>query len=253
MLRPSSKTKTFGGACRWLVASLAVVALLAAAPAHAAPVQFAQFNETTANQPFSFTNNGGTSGTIAYNSATPITFNFTAATGLSTADRTATLSISSLLPGPSTFTPATGLSVLDQQITQPTVLKITEVGGPSPGANLLTLTFTGDIVGRVGGSNASLAGGDNTGQLVQYTSDFLTFMQPGNSYLLGLSQITPGLSLGAGNFLNSFIANIQGAFTANVIAGVPAPTSVTMFGTGIIAASVLTLRQRKRLAKVNKN
>jgi hypothetical protein len=252
MLRPRSKTKTFGGARRWLVASLAVVALLAAAPAHAAPIQFAQFNEIAATQPFSFTNNGS-SGTISYSSATQITFNFTAATGLSTADRTATLSFSSLLPGPSTFTPATGVGVLDQQITQPTVLKITEVGGPNPGANLLTMTFTGDIVGRTGGSNASLAGGDNTGQLVQYTSDFLTFTQPGNSYLLGLSTITPTLSIGAGNFLASFIANIQGAFTGNVVAGVPAPTSVAMFGTGIVAASVLTLRQRKRLAKVNKS
>jgi hypothetical protein len=252
MLRPSSKTKTFGGARRWLVASLAVVALLAAAPAHAAPVQFAQFNEVTANQPFSFTNNGGTSGTIAYNSATPITFNFTAASGLSTADRNATLSFSA---GPSTFTPGfpLGAGVLDQPISNLNTLKITEVGGPNPGANLLTMTFTGDIVGRAGGSNASLAGGDDTGQVVIFSSDLLTFAQPGNSYLLGLSQISPGLSLGAGNFLNNFIANIQGAFTANVIAGVPAPTSVAMFGTGIVAASVLTFRQRKRLAKVNKS
>jgi hypothetical protein len=252
MLQPSSKTKTFGGARRWLVASFAVVALLAAGPVHAAPITFANFNETVSNTPFAFTNNGGTSGTISYNSATPITFNFTAPTGLSTADRTATLSISA---GPSTFTPGfpLGAGVLDQPISNLVTLKITEVGGPNPGANLLTMMFTGDITGRAGGSIASLQGADNTGQVVIFSSDLLTFAQPGNSYILGLSQITPGLSLGAGNFLNSFLANINGQFSANIIAGVPAPTSVAMFGTGIVAASVLTLRQRKRLAKVNKS
>ena len=69
MLRFRSMMKTFGGIRRWLVASLVVTAALAVvAPAQAAPVQFAQFNQTAANQPFSFTNNGGVSGTAAYNS-----------------------------------------------------------------------------------------------------------------------------------------------------------------------------------------
>jgi len=213
------------------------LALVASAPAFAAPYQFAQFNQTAANQPFSFTNNGGTSGTLAYNSATPVTFNFTGETGLGTFDRAATLT----LTGPPTFTPGfpLGGGFVDQPVSSPLTLKITEVGG----ANLLTMVFTGDITGR--GPTGSIAGADTTGQVVTYPSDFLTFVQPGNSYQLGLDTINPGLSLGPGNFLNSFISNIQGQFSSNTVA-VPAPTSVILYGTGLAATMVIAHRVRRK-------
>jgi hypothetical protein len=243
MLRSILKIRTLG---RALVASLAIVALLAATPAQAAAVQFAQFDQTQANQPFSFTNNGGTSGTVAYNSATTVSFNFTSLTGLSTVDRTGTLTLS----GAPTFTPGFSLGggFVDQPLSSPLTLKITEIGGPNPGANLLTMFFTGDITGR--GPVGSISGADTTGQVVTYSSDLLTFSQPGNSFVLGLDTINPGLSLGAGNFLNNFIANASGQFTANFNA-VPAPSSVVMYGTGMAATLVVAHRvRRKRLARI---
>lgn len=230
-------TEALGG-IRRLVAPLAVVAMMAAS-ASAAPVEFADFNSPANGQAFRFTNNGGTSGSISVASA-PINFNFTAATGLSTADRSALLTITG-----NTFTPATALGggFIDQPISNISTLSIT-----SGGQNLLTMTFTGDIIGR--NANASLLGSDTSGQVVQFTSDFLTFQQPGNSYNLSLAAISPNLSIGAGGFLNSFLASINGQFTANIVS-VPAPGSIAMFGTGIAAALVVAT-QRKRFAKLNK-
>jgi len=237
-----AKTVSIGGVRRWLTAPLVVAALAVATPASAASVEFADFNAPNANQPFHFTNNGA-SGTIS--ASATVSFNFTAASGMSTVDRPATLTISG-----TTFTPAVPLpgSFVDQRISGPATLSLTEIG---TGKNLLTLAFTGDLVGRLGSPSASLSGADTSGDTVTYTSDFLTFMQPGNSYNLGLANITPILSIGPGNFLNTFIANVNGQFTGMVQA-VPAPTSVAMLGTGLVAAAVLAT-QRKRLAKLNRS
>ena len=238
-----TKTVTFGGVRRWLTAPLVVAALAVGAPASAASVEFADFNAPGLNQPFNFTNNGGTSGTISVSSA-PVTFNFTAATGLSTADRQAILTITG-----TTFTPAIALGggFLDQRISGPASLSLIEVG---TGKNLLSYSFTGDIVGKAGSPNASLSGADTTGDTVTFTSDFLTFMQPGNSYNLSLAGVSPTLSLGPGSVLNTFAANVNGQFLAMLVA-VPAPSSVAMLGTGLVAAVVLAT-QRKRLAKLNR-
>jgi len=242
MLQFGSLTETLGG-IRRLVAPLAVVAMMAAS-ASAAPVEFGTFNSPNGGQEFSFTNNGGTSGTIT--ASAPVTFNFTAASGMSTVDRQAILTING-----TTFTPANALpgSFVDQRISGPASLSLIEVG---TGKNLLSITaFTGDIIGKLGSPNAALSGADTSGDTVTFTSDFLTFMQPGNSYNLGLAGITPVLSIGPGGFLNTFLANVNGQFSAMVFA-VPAPTSVAMLGTGLVAAAVLAT-QRKRLAKLNRS
>jgi len=233
---------------RWLGAALAFAAVALATPAFAAPVDFATFNQPNVGlSPFSFTNNGGVSGTIAYNPAVQVNFNFTSATGLSTVDRAASVTIS---PGPSTFTPAVSIGgFLDQPLNNLPQLKFTEIG---TGKNLLTMTFTGDIVGRPGASVGSITGDDMTGQVVIFTSDYLTFNTPGNSYVLSLQSISPTLSLGAGGFLSSFTANIGGQFRANIVA-VPQPTSVAMFGTGLVATAIVARRQRRRLAAVNRS
>jgi len=238
-----TKTVTFGGVRRWLTAPLVVAALAVATPASAASVEFADFNAPGANLPFKFTNNGN-GATIS--ASAPVTFNFTAASGLGTGDHQATLTISG-----NTFTPSVALpgSFVDQNISGPASLSLIEVG---TGKNLLSMTiFSGDIVGKLGSPNAGLTGSDMTGDTVVFTSDFLTFMQPGNSYNLALAGITPALSIGPGGFLNTFAANVNGQFSAMLVA-VPAPTSVAMLGTGLVAAVVLAT-QRKRLAKLNRS
>jgi hypothetical protein len=214
---------------------------------HAAPFEFADVNLVNANLPFTFTNNGGTSGTISMMSA-PVTFNFTTQSGLSTVDHQATLTLqisSAFPPGtPSTFTPASSFGpVLDQPIPNLMTMSIIEDG---TGLNLLTMQFTGDLIGRANTPNASLSGADNTGQAVQFTSSFGSFMQPGNSFLLGLGTITPVFSLGAGGFVNSFSSNMNGQFTAN-FSPVPEPAAAVLFGLGVAGAAFVRFRRFIRL------
>jgi len=229
---------------------LSLVIALGAAPLaviQAAPFEFADVNLLNANSPFIFTNNGGTSGSISILSA-PVTFNFTSQSGLSTVDHqaTMTLQISSAFPPgtPSTFTPGSLFGpVIDQPIPNLMSLSITEIG---TGANLLTMLFTGDIVGRNGTPNASLSGADNTGQAVQFSSAFGSFLQPGNSFVLGLGTVSPVFTLGPGGFVNSFSSNVNGQFTAN-FSTVPEPASSVLFGLGIAAAAIVRFRRFSRL------
>jgi len=224
-----------------------LVSVAAPVALQAAPFEFADVNLVNANLPFSFTNNGGTSGTLSMVSA-PVTFNFTTQSGLSTADHQATMTlqiINAFPPGtPSTFTPATAFGpVLDQPIPNLMTLSITEVG---TGLNLLSMNFTGDLIGRANTPNGSLSGADNTGQAVLFTSSFGSFTQPGNSFVLGLGTITPFLSLGPGGFVNSFNANVNGQFTAN-FSPVPEPAASVLFGLGIAGAAFFRIRRFTRL------
>jgi len=234
-----------------IIATLLVfgtVTLFPLAGVQASPYQFAQFNIVNANEPFTFTNNGGTSATIGALNV-PVTFNFTAATGLSTANRAAFLSVSPV-GGSSTVQPAvTAGSLVDQPISLTDRLTLTS-GMNGTGTNFLTMTFTGDITGLLGGPGASLLGADNNPsapRIVTYTSDFGTFVPPtpGNSYNLSLQDITPALAIGPGGFLSSFASNVNGQFSGNFV---PEPASVVLAGIAMIAAGGLAAR-RKRLAK----
>ena len=237
MTRPRFKPTTLGGAHRWIVASLAIVALAMAgpAPAKAASVQFATFQQTTGT-PFEFDGALGTFGGVSQTK-----FNFTAASGLSTVDRNATITLSSQAVG--SVMSAGG--VLVQAIDGANVISIIE---NSTNKNLLTMVFNGSISGFSGSSNATLAGDTNIGNVIAYSSDYLEILN-GNpaSYLIGLPTVTPALSVG-GTYLSTFVSNASGSFSANINA-VPAPTSMAMFGTGIVTTLALAKR-RKRLAEL---
>jgi hypothetical protein len=216
--------KIMGG--RMILAGVLGVCLAVGAASGAA-YNFANFTDISGTRPFSFTNNGGASGIISTTSV-PINFNFTAPTGLSTAGRPATLTISG-----STLTPAVVVgTAIDQPITTST-LSITE---NSTGKDLLSMTFTGAIIGASGGPNAQLAGADTSGT-VTFTSDYLTFTPPGNSYALSLAAMSPTLSIGPGSFLSTFAADITGQFTANAI-----PEPLTL---GLFALAPLALLRRR--------
>jgi len=223
----------------WLVASLAAAALIAAAPAHAAPFQFASFQSTNGN-PFTWTNNGGTSGTLGViSSPTPITFNFLAGTNISNFDRAAHMSITA-----TSTVPSTGGTFPDQPINNGGTFSIIE---DSTGKNLLSGVFSAaDLSGHVGGPNADVSSSTQVGYTITFTSDYLIFDNTQNSFDLGLANVNPLLSVGAGGFLSSFNANANGQFVGNVLATVPQPTSVAMFGTGMAATGLLAFRARRK-------
>lgn len=234
----------------WLLAATALVATAVAPSARAAGVEFAQFNAMTGS-PVTFQNIGGTQGALGITTvATPVTFNFMPGYGLGTQDRAATLTLSGTTGTPATSTPILGKNYLDQPITGAgNTLTIRE---NSSGKILLQMTFTGDITGFSGSSVGSLSGDTTLGNTVTYYSDFVSaFSGTGNSFILGLPNITPGLAIGAGGFLASFVTNANGSFSATSLAVVPEPASVVMYGTGLAACLVLARRVRRKARGVN--
>jgi len=244
---------------RWLSAPIALAVLaLSQASADAAAVTFAQFTQAGPGTPFAFVNQTtfGQAGIVGF--STPVNFNFTLASGLSTVTRAATLTLTAVTNAPASSAVLGGSTFIDQPIngnnpSNPAdVLTIVE---NSTGKTLLSLTFTGDIVGKMNDPSASLTGSTDPAagnNMVNYSSAFLNFGPGVNSYLLGLTSDNPALSIGPGGFLNSFVGSIGGSFSATVVAAVPEPASLAMFGTGLIATAVLA-SQRKRLSRLYQN
>src|SRR3954454_20858008 len=109
-----------GGACRWLGLSMALGAVLAvAAPAQAAPVEFAKFVFNTGSD-FTFTNNNTSSATLG-SGANTVTFSFTDANGAATSTFTASVTFA----GSTTAPAGTVGSTVDQPINQPSTIKFT--------------------------------------------------------------------------------------------------------------------------------
>lgn len=248
MTRTISKPVTRRSLLRWPVAALALAGLMATAPrAQAAPVTFATFNQVnTSVNPLSFTNNTS-SGTLSYDSAVPINFNFTSQSGLSTVTHQAIVQIAGVTNQAATGGGALG-ALINQQLTGPNIILITD---SATGKNLLTVSFTGAISGHQGANNAQFAGDQSIGDTVTFSSDFLTFAPGQNSFTMSLGNLSPTtLSIGAGGLLNSFLANMTGQFTAG-LGAVPAPASVVTFSTGLAGAVVLARWRRKRLLHAN--
>jgi hypothetical protein len=239
---PRVKATTPGITTVGFLATAILATIWPAVSARGASIVFAGFSVPSGQPSFSFTDNVVT-GTISAVDI-PVAFRFTTATGLDTTDHAAFLSISGV-NGFSTATPTAGATVLDQPIDQLEKLTITS-GTGGTGTNFLTMLFTGDLTGVSGGNQGDLSDSDNAlvPRTVSYTSDFGKFSTPGSGYNLALSNISPGLSIGAGGFLNSFRSDISGTFTGNFqpVAVAPEPGSVALLATGI--AGILIVRRR---------
>lgn len=224
-----------------LAAALGVWAL-APAPVHAALTQFADFTQTTGG-PFTFTYNG-TGATLSGTSQ--IFFSFDNQAGAPVGPQAATMTLmatttdKATVVGPNAYQPITGPA---------DVVKITR---NSDGANLLTLAFTGYLHGAVGSTNASLAGDTKVGNLVAYTSAFITFptiAASENAFQINFPTITPALSGNATTgFLNNFTSDSLGAFTTN-LTPVPEPAAIASMAVGLAAAGLYALR-RPRVSAV---
>jgi len=218
-------------------ASAVFVASLIGSVAQASPIQFAGFHLINANQPLSLTNNGGTSVTLSAISV-PVVFNYTTQSGLPTTDRNATLTINPVGTA-NTLTPAiVAGSLLDQPIN-PLTFSIIENG---TGKNLLSMTATSaDLIGLTGSFNGSTIATKTS----VYTSDYLTFPAGDTeSFKLGLGTLSQPLSAGAGGFLSSFSANVNGQFSADSV--VPEPASAALLGIGVLSVGVVTALKRRR-------
>lgn len=228
--------------------TLAAILVASALPgqAHGGSVPFAQFAETT-GRPVTFHNfnRQGFPG-FFYSNATPITFNFLVPTnGGPTGPVNATLVINSSTRAKASLVGST----VDQPIDQVTsTIQITDTTAAHH--NLLTLTFTGDIVGTGGATSANLTANNNPGKpdLVHYSSDYLTF-GAGGSALISLPDLlgfnAPGLQIAPNGYLQSFTTDAQGSFSGNVTA-VPAPPTLVMLAMGLMApVSVMAVKRRQ--------
>jgi hypothetical protein len=217
-----------------------IAALLAGsvfAPSVHAAITFAQFDESTnANtQPFTFTNSGPGStfsGTVQGN------FQFLI-TGLPTAPQAAIITLTSTAATPATtFGP-----FLSQPIDGATdTLTFTRV---SDNANLLTVTFTGNLTGFDGDVSATLSSNTLSGDSLTYTSAFLDFSgTTARSLGLNVAGIDPAFTQNDNGFLDNFTADLTGGFSSSPApAAVPEPTSVVVFG-GLGAIGLFYLAAR---------
>ena len=219
----------------WIAALLAGLVL---APSVHAAITFAQFDESTnANtQPFTFTNSGPGStfsGTVQGN------FQFLIA-GLPTAPQAATITLTSTAVSPATtFGP-----FLSQPIEGATdTLTFTRV---SDNANLLSVTFTGNLTGFDGDVSATLSSNTLSGDSLTYTSAFLDFSgTTSRSMGLNVAGINPAFTQNDNGFLDNFTADLTGGFSSSPApAVVPEPASVVVFGS-LGAVGLLYLAARR--------
>jgi hypothetical protein len=184
-----------------------------------ADITFAQFDEVD-TQPFTFTNND-TSATFSGTAEGNFVFLIP---GLPTGPEAATITLTS-----TAVTQAeTGGPFLEQLIDGATnTLTFTR---DSDGANLLTVTFTGNILGFNGDDNATLSSATASGDSLTYTSAFLDFSgTTSQSMALNVSGIDPAFTQNANGFLDNFAADLSGGFSDSGPSVVPEPATVVVW------------------------
>jgi hypothetical protein len=243
------------------------------------PVTFAQVESASSNttsELYAYTNNGvGSDAEFSTDSGgvlgAPIAVDFTFLQGLGAlpADlqgvQNATLTLTSSTT--KAVTPAGGGIVASQLIdgsgaVKTDTLTITRdtpaAAGEGTGSrtNLLTMVFTGDLIGVVGGSTPELFGDTALSDTVTYSSDFLNFSSATEEdFNLALSSwdplVTPpaGLGIAADGYYNSAGAAGVGTFDFQGAATViPEPTSTALAAVGGLLLVVGCGRQSRRLS-----
>jgi hypothetical protein len=261
--------RSFGFTRRcWLTA--AVLATSAAMPtlvAQASQITFAQFSEASpGGNLFKYVDNGtgndaqfGTSTGGAVGAAIPVNFTYLTVVGSLPADlignQAATLSMtSSTTTAASVLGGVVGLQnfggggTLSNSIS---IIRNTPAAeGTGARTNLLTVTFTAQLLGAINGRTPQFSGDTGLGFTVNYTSDFLTFdNQLVKDFSLTFSSWTNvgngnGLALAASNFFQSATASGTGTFDAS--ATVPEPTALVLGLLGAAAILVVNWRLRQR-------
>ncbi len=222
-------------------------------------VTFAQFNENDA-QGFVFTNNtsnatfntisGGAAVSFRYVTNPPNSSGIVglppSLTGFQDAHliMTATTTTPATSGGGNTTQPLSGTITIS--IIRDTPAPV--LTGTGSRTNLLTAVITvssstADITGGTGGQSATLSA-STTPQNVVYTSDFISFATTTQRNLgISFSAVTPGVTLGAGNFLQNFAADATGTFASNPIPVYVPPTAASVaIGGRVVSESGSGLR-----------
>lgn len=126
-------------------------------------------------------------------------------------------------------------------------LKNISLSFTADGKNLLTVSATGDILGK--GKSAGLSSDSAAGDTISYTSDVFLFY--GTNSSTGSFKIASSstIGVGAGGFLKSFVAN---GTNSGVFSGytAPVPEAGTLIGLGtMIAGGGAFALRRRRSAK----
>lgn len=222
------------------------------------PITFAQYeeNEPLAANAFAYTQPlTGNGGTLAA-AGVPVTFDFESLGTLPT-DLAAPQSALLTLTSSSDQAVVTGFGGMfgQQSFDGTDTLSITRttpaLEGTGAKTNLLTMTFTGQLTGALGGHTAALSGQTNLGYTVTYTSDFLTFPNGQKDYSLNFTSWdttadgngleTPPAALTS--FLTATAASTGSFDSVSGIVLIPEPASIALLS---LSAMALVSRRRRR-------
>jgi hypothetical protein len=243
----------------WAIRLSSGIVLLAAAAwpglLHATSVSFAQFSQTNVGgNLFSYLDNGTNSqfGTNngTFGGAIPVNFTYLTVNGTLPADLQGnqaamlTMTTTSSTPVISTPIPQLSTTIGSQQYSQLLSDTITITRdtpeGPSSLSNLLTVTFTGQLLGVLGGRTPQFSGDTGLNYTVNYTSDFLTFNNSAEKdFSLTFSSWTnardgAGLALSLLDNLFFASATASGTGTFDGTATVPEPATMTLGAIGLL-------------------
>jgi hypothetical protein len=243
----------------WAIRLGSGIVLLAAAAwpglLQATSVSFAQFSQTNVGgNLFSYLDNGTNSqfGTNngTFGGAIPVNFTYLTVNGTLPADlqgnQAAMLSMTTTSTTPYISTPIPQLSTTigSQQYSQILSDTITITRdtpeGPSSLTNLLTVTFTGQLLGVLGGRTPQFSADTGLSYTVNYSSDFLTFNNSAEKdFSLTFSSWTNtsgggGLALSLLDSLSFASATASGTGTFDGTATVPEPATITLGLVGLL-------------------
>jgi hypothetical protein len=247
--------------------------LESSALAASTPVTFAQVIESAANSNpsvFAYLNNGtnaelGTDVAGVFGASVPVDFTYLAVLGTPLAadlsgvqDATITLTSSTATPASTAVMGIYGIEPIDASGPAVNILKITRDTPAAEGAgsrtNLLTMIFTGTLLGAIGGETPQLSGNSALGNTVTYSSDFVSFAQSTQQdFSMTFSSWgpanppPPGLSIGTGGFFNPATAagtstfDFEGAATV-----IPEPSAVWLFTLLVLPLAATHRRGRRQ-------
>ncbi|HEY4312136.1 MAG TPA: PEP-CTERM sorting domain-containing protein [Pirellulales bacterium] len=271
---------SFRVCCAIIGTFLFVACATPVAEIHAAST-FAQFTEATASSPqspfppgssFGYADNGlgdaelGTVMDTGLGDPIPVNFNFLNQAGLPAdllgiQDATMTMTSSTTAPVVTGFGGTVGSQLFDGKGELQNVITFTRNTPAAEGfgahTNLLTVTFTAQLTGMLGGQTASLTADTLTGFTVNYTSDFLNFSSnaDANFALAFTSWLTPNefaaiassgplaIDSTSQNFFAA-LATGAGSFAGGSSVSIPEPSTCVL---AVLGLAFLGMAGRRRL------